>query len=77
VGLVTLFAFGLNHILGMRLVALGAVGYFAMNVVTEGTGEGTVLALVLAQFLYLRRVAGQAGIGDIVAELDYFRGVLV
>ena len=48
-----------------------------MNVVAERAVKFAVLARVLAQFLDLRGVAGQARVGYIVAELDDLRGVRV
>lgn len=57
----------------VRLMALGALGNLAMNVVAEGAGEFAVLARICFQLGNLRCVAGEARVGDIAAKDDLFR----
>lgn len=75
--LVTLLAVRLTHLSGVRLMASGAIGNLAMDIVTEGASESGVFALVLAQFLNLRSVAGEAWVGYVVTELDHLRGMRI
>ncbi len=49
------------HISGMGLVALRAVRLFAVNAMARGAVLRRMLALVLAQLLYLRRMTGKTG----------------
>ena len=52
-------------------MALGTIGYLAMDIMTEGTGKSSMLALILAQFINLWSMAGQARIGYIIAEFNH------
>jgi hypothetical protein len=75
--LVTPLAITGSHFRTMRFVALGTEWYFAMRVVTETAGEAGMLALDLFQFDDLLSVAGKALIGDIISQLDNFRGMRI
>ena len=54
-------------------MALGALGDFAVDIVAERAGELGVLARICLELGNLRRVAGQARIGDVTTEDDLFR----
>ena len=75
--LVALFALGGGLLRVVRLMALGAGRNLAMDVVARGAEEGGVLARVSFQLLDLLGVAGEARIGDLVAEVDFQRPVRV
>lgn len=75
VSLVALLAIagGLLGVVG--LVALGTSRDLAVNVVAGRAVEFAVLARELLELLNLRRVAGQARIGDVAGKNDIERGV--
>ena len=73
VGLVTLLAVGGGLLGKVRLVALGAVRDLAVDIVAGAAVQRSVLALVVAQLDDLAGVAGYAGVGDVIAELDVQR----
>lgn len=75
--LVTFLAVSLLHLLGVRLVALNAFRNFTMGVMAEGTGQHSVLALVVSQLDDLLGVAGKAGISNVAPHLDIERGMRV
>lgn len=77
VSLVTLFAVARALISRVRLVTLGTLRNFAVNVVTEGAGEFAVLARICLQLGNLRSVAGEARIGYITAENNFLRLVRI
>jgi len=76
-GLVAFFTFCGHHISAMRLVALGTLRDFAVNVVTEAASQVGMLALDLLQLDDLIGMAGQTFLGDIVCKLDNFRGMRI
>ncbi len=65
------------YIRRMRLVALKALRFLAVNVVARGAPERRMLALVLAQLLDLFGVARQAGFRQIRSESDLERRVRI
>lgn len=77
--LVALSAIFCSHVLGVGLVALGALGDLAVDIVAIGAVLGRVLALILAQLLDLVRMAGKAGLGHGLVEghLQRCMGVFV
>lgn len=70
-------AVGLDHVTGVRAMAVGAVGDFAMNGVTGGTGKLGVLRRMLAQLIDLLGMAGEAGIGMLFREGYDQRGMRI
>lgn len=76
-GLVTFFTFSRHHIRAVRLVTLGTLRDFTMNVMAETTGQAGMLTLHLLQLNDLISVAGQTLFGDIIGKLDNFRGMRI
>ncbi len=77
VRLVALLAVRRSHLRRVGLVALGALRDLAVYVMTGRAEERGVLALVLLQLLDLVGMAGQARLGDLVAERDFQGAVRV
>lgn len=76
-GLVAFFTFGGHHIWAVRLVALGTLRNFAVNIVAETTRQFGMFALDLLQLDDLTGMAGQTLISDIVCKLNDFRGMRI
>src|SRR5512135_2549874 len=68
--LMACFAIGGGHFRRVRLVALGTLGFLAVDIMTEGTTLGAMLALVLLQLSNLLRMAGKTGVRYIVRKRD-------
>jgi len=73
--LVTLLAVGGGLLGEVSFMALGAFRNPAVNIVACAAEERRMFALVLAQLDDLAGMAGQAGVGDIIAEFDVTRCV--
>lgn len=68
VRLVAFLAIGDNHITGVGLMALRALRYLAMDVMTHGTVKCGMLALEVPELCNLLGVAGETGVCNIAPE---------
>jgi hypothetical protein len=68
-------AIGCGYLGRVRLVALSALRFLAVNAVAGGTVKFGVFALVFPELFNLFCMAGETGIGDIAREGNLQRGV--
>ena len=66
--LVTLFAVGIGLFRGVRFVTLGAVRDLAVGIVARAAEERRMFAFIFAQLDDLTGMAGNAGVGNVIAE---------
>lgn len=71
------FAVGNRHICTVWFMTLGTERDFAMRTVAETASQSRMLALDLFQLDDLLRMTGQTFIGNIIGQLDNFRGMRV
>ena len=76
-GLVTTFAITCGHVGAMRLVTLGTERNLAMHIVAEAARQSGVFTLDLFQLDNLLSMTGEALIGNVVGQLDNFRGMWI
>ena len=67
-GLVTLLAVGLDHIVSMGFMAAEALRNYSMLLMAGGAGHGGVKALVFLQLGSFILVAGEARAGYVLAQ---------
>ena len=66
--LVAFFAVSNDHFSRMRFMALGALRYLAVNIMTVGTVERGMLALELFKLIVLLRMAGKTCIRNLARK---------
>lgn len=70
-------AIGLDHVIGMGAVTVGAVRNFAMGGMTGGTEKLGMFCRVLTQLVDLFGMAGQTGVGMLVGQGNHQRGMRI